>query len=176
MSEDRLGDLRLDLAQAVNQVYKFMSKLGKQHWEEVKWILRYLKGTTIHSIMFNMEQNVSSIVGYVDSNYAVDLDDRKSTTEYVFTLAWRPICWKSSIQSIIVMSTIEAEYMVVYEAPKCIILGPNILMRGSKRSELVASIHILLQKVHSSENAIDMLTKSVTSEKFKYCLDLLYVS
>lgn len=78
---------RLDLAQAVNQVYKFMSKLGKQHWEEVKWILRYLKGITIHRIMLNMEQSVSSVVGYVDSDYAVDLDDRKSTTKYVFTLA-----------------------------------------------------------------------------------------
>src|ERR1044072_5483685 len=36
---------RPDLAQAVSQVCKFMSKPGKQHWEAVKWILRYLRGT-----------------------------------------------------------------------------------------------------------------------------------
>ena len=36
---------RPDIAHAVGVVSRFMSKLGKQHWEAVKWILRYLKGS-----------------------------------------------------------------------------------------------------------------------------------
>jgi len=51
-------------------------------------------------------------VGYVDSNYAGDLDDKRST-RYVFTFGGGPICWKSIIQSLVAMSTTEAKYMAV---------------------------------------------------------------
>lgn len=72
-----------------------MSKPRKQHWEAVKWILRYLKSITDHYIMFIKKYGVPSVVGYVDSNYAGDLDDKRSITEYVFSLVGGPICWKS---------------------------------------------------------------------------------
>src|ERR1044072_8365062 len=68
--------------------------------------------------MFSREQSLPSVVRFVDSDYGRDLDDRRSTTGYVFTLAGGPICWKSSVQSIVAMSTIEAEYMAVAEAAK----------------------------------------------------------
>src|ERR1044072_2289768 len=79
---------RPDLAQAVSQVCKFMSKPGKQHWEAIKWILRYLRGTSDRGIMFSREQTVPSVVGYVDSDYAGDLDDCRSTTGYVYIGGW----------------------------------------------------------------------------------------
>ena len=62
-----------------------------------------------------LEQN---LVGYVDSDYAGDLDKRCSTTGYVFTLAKGPVSWRSTLQSTVVLSTTEAEYMVVTEAFK----------------------------------------------------------
>ncbi|KAL0289859.1 UNVERIFIED_CONTAM: Retrovirus-related Pol polyprotein from transposon TNT 1-94 [Sesamum angustifolium] len=74
-----------DLAHAISQVCKYMSKL---------------------------------VVGYVDSDYAGDLDDRRSTIGYVFTLGGGPIRWKSTVQSIMTLSTTKAEYMVVAEAAK----------------------------------------------------------
>ncbi|KAL0337527.1 UNVERIFIED_CONTAM: Retrovirus-related Pol polyprotein from transposon TNT 1-94 [Sesamum calycinum] len=74
-----------DLAHAISQVCKYMSKL---------------------------------VVGYVDSDYAGDLDDRRSTIRYVFTLGGGPIRWKSTVQSIMTLSTTKAEYMVVAEAAK----------------------------------------------------------
>ena len=43
---------RPDLAHAVSQVSKFMSKPGRRHWEAVKWIFRYLKGTAGYGIVF----------------------------------------------------------------------------------------------------------------------------
>jgi hypothetical protein len=58
------------------------------------------------------------VVRYVDADFAEDLDDRRSTTGYVFTLVGGPICWKSMIQSTVEMSTIEVEYMVAVEATK----------------------------------------------------------
>ncbi|XP_031256212.1 uncharacterized protein LOC116114197 [Pistacia vera] len=37
---------RPDIAHVVGVVSRYMSNQGKQHWEAVKWIIRYLKGTT----------------------------------------------------------------------------------------------------------------------------------
>ena len=52
----------------------------------------------------------------------------------------------------------------------------HIDVRFHKISELVSSGELLLEKVHTSENAADMLTKPVTIEKFKHCLNLINVS
>ena len=51
-------------------------------------------------------------MGYMDSDYAGDIDDRRFITRYMFTLAGGPIYWKSTVQSIVALSTTEAEYMV----------------------------------------------------------------
>ena len=69
---------RPDLAHAVSQVSKYMSKPGRQHWEAIKWIFRYLRGTVGHCIVFGNQQGVPLVVGYVDSDYAGDLDNRLS--------------------------------------------------------------------------------------------------
>jgi hypothetical protein len=49
-------------------------------------------------------------------------------------------------------------------------------LRFHKIRELVATGELLLEKIHTSENATDMLTKPVTAYKFKHCLDLTNVS
>ena len=79
---------------------------------------RYLKGTIEYGITFVRQKSDLSVVGYVDADYARDLDDRRSTTGYVFTLARGPICWKPMIQSMFAMSMTEAEYMATAEATK----------------------------------------------------------
>ena len=51
----------------------------------------------------------------------------------------------------------------------------HIRIRFHKIRELAASGEVLLEKVHTLENHVNMLTKPVTTEKFKHCLDLLRV-
>ncbi|KAE8672700.1 putative ribonuclease H protein [Hibiscus syriacus] len=109
---------RPDLAHVVSQVCKYMSKPGKQYWEAVKWIFRYLKGTVGHGMVFGSQRDNPLVVGYVDSDYAGDLDNRRSTTGYVFTLGGGPICWKSTVQSVVALSATEVEYMEAAEAAK----------------------------------------------------------
>ena len=77
-----------------------------------------MKGTTDYDITFVRQKSDLSVVGYVDTDYVGDLDDRRSTTGYVFILTRGPICWRSMIQSTVAMSTTEAEYMAVAEAAK----------------------------------------------------------
>ena len=57
-------------------------------------------------------------MGYVDSNYAGDLDSRKSMTGYVFRFAGGPICRKSTLQDVVALSTIEAKYMAMTQEGK----------------------------------------------------------
>ena len=67
---------RPDIAQAVVVVSWFMSNPGKDHWEEVKWLLRYLKGTS----------EVCLLEGLADANLGGCEDSRKSTIGYTFTI------------------------------------------------------------------------------------------
>jgi hypothetical protein len=72
---------RPDIAHAVGVVSRYMNNSIKEHWEEVKWILRYLRGTGNHALYFGGSEIV--LQGYVDSNMAGDKDSRRSTTGYV---------------------------------------------------------------------------------------------
>lgn len=79
---------RPDLAHSMSVVSRYMSCAGKTHWEAVKWIVRYMKRTTNHGLKFARSDIADSdaLVGYVDSDFAANLDSRKSLTDYVFNL------------------------------------------------------------------------------------------
>ncbi|KAK9205945.1 hypothetical protein WN943_016216 [Citrus x changshan-huyou] len=83
----------------------------------VKWILRYLYGTIDVGLLFKKGCG-QQCMGYCDSDFAGDLDKRRSTTGYVFTLGGGSISWRSILQSTIALSTTEAEYMAATEAVK----------------------------------------------------------
>ncbi|RVW22925.1 Retrovirus-related Pol polyprotein from transposon TNT 1-94 [Vitis vinifera] len=55
---------------------------------------------------------------YVDADFAGDIDSRKSTTGFVFTLGGTAISWTSNLQKIVTLSTTEAEYVAATEAGK----------------------------------------------------------
>ena len=74
---------RPDIAQAVRVVSSYMSNLKEEYWRAVKYILRYLKGSSYMALWYNGMDIPQH--GYVDSNFAGDVDSRKSTTCYVFT-------------------------------------------------------------------------------------------
>ncbi|XP_071728192.1 secreted RxLR effector protein 161-like [Rutidosis leptorrhynchoides] len=108
---------RPDIAQAVSVVSRYIDRLGKVHWQAVQWILRYLKGTTDIGLVFDSGGN-TNVTGYVDSDYAGDLDRRRSQTGYVFTLGRCAISWKATLQSTVALSTTEAEYITMTEGVK----------------------------------------------------------
>ena len=110
---------RPDISHAVGNVSRYMHNPGKEHWQAVKWILRYIQKTLDVGLIFKKDDMVGQhVVGYCDSNYAGDLDKRRSTTGYVFTLAKAPVSWKSTLQSTVALSTTEVEYMAIIEAVK----------------------------------------------------------
>ncbi|XP_047308518.1 secreted RxLR effector protein 161-like [Impatiens glandulifera] len=108
---------RLDLARAVSVVSRFMVQLVKEHWQAVKRIFRYLRGTFDVGLIYGGDTQCL-ITGYSDSDYAGDVDSRRSMTGYVFTLGGSVVSWKATIQPIVTLSTTEAEYMALTEAAK----------------------------------------------------------
>jgi hypothetical protein len=61
----------------------------------VKWVLQYLRGTSDYCITYNY--GCELVCGYVDSDFAGDLDKRRLTSGYVFTLAGGSISWMSKL-------------------------------------------------------------------------------
>ena len=107
---------RPDIAYAVGVVSRYMSNPGKKHWEAVKGIMRYLKGTKGMRICFGSKE--ACIDGYTDADYTDDMDKRRSTSGYVFMFTGGAVSWQSCLHNCVSMSTIEAEYIAIAEACK----------------------------------------------------------
>ncbi|PNY15444.1 retrotransposon-related protein [Trifolium pratense] len=103
---------RPDLAYSVCLVARFMERPTEMHVTAVKRIMRYLKGTLGFGIMYKFNSKSGMCLkGWCDSDYAGDLDDRKSTTGFVFMLGGGAVSWSSKKQPIVTLSTTEAEYV-----------------------------------------------------------------
>ena len=85
-----------NIAFAVGVVSRYMSNPRKKHWEAVKGILRYLSGTKDMCLCFG--KSISGVLGYTNSDYAGNFDNRRSTTGYIFTLCGGAISWMSRLQ------------------------------------------------------------------------------
>jgi hypothetical protein len=194
---------RPDIAHAVGVVSRYMNNPGKEHWEAVKWILRYLRGTTTHALCFGGSDTF--LQGYVDSDMAGDKDSRRRTTGYVFTIGGTTVSWISKLKKVVALSTTKAEYVAATEASKEMIWLQRFMEELGKKQEnnklycdSQSAIHLAknsafhsktkhiqlryhfirstledgqlkLEKIHTSQNPADMLTKGVTREKLSSC-------
>ena len=155
---------RPDIAHAVGVVSRFLSNPGKKHWEAVKWILRYLKGTSNSSLCFGGADPV--LEGYTDSDMAGDPDGRKSTSGYLYTFAGGAVSWQSRLQKCVALSTTEAEYIAVAEAGKEMLWLKRFLQElGINQTEY---------KIHcDSQSAIDLSKNSMYHSRTKH-IDIRY--
>lgn len=103
--------VRLDLAHVVSIVSRYMANLERAYWEAVERVLQYHLGTQKNCLVIG-GTNVS-FVGFSNSDYAGDLDKRRSITTNVFTIEGTTVIWKTKLQSTIVLSTTKAEYIAV---------------------------------------------------------------
>ena len=98
---------RPNIAHTVGLVSRYLSNPGKVHWEAVKWIFRYLWGTSKLSLCYGSYNPI--LQGYTDADIVGDVDSRKSTSIYLFTFSGGAISWQSKLQNCVVLSTIVAE-------------------------------------------------------------------
>ena len=103
------------ISYAVGKTARYSSNPSDAHWSAVKRIMRYLNGSIHLGLLYKKDGN-QRLIGYSDADWAGDLDDRTSTSGYVFQLSGAPISWRSKKQSCVALSTAEAEYMALSSA------------------------------------------------------------
>ena len=103
---------RPDIAYAVGVLYRFSANPGPGHWKAVKHLFRYLKGTMDYKLTYSPDTTSPHLfTAYSDADHGGDKIGGKSTTGYVIKIGTGAISWSSKLQSIIALSTTEAEYI-----------------------------------------------------------------
>jgi hypothetical protein len=100
---------RPDIAYAVNQACLYMHSPRVAHWNLVKRILRYLRGTVNSGITISASPS-TDLRAYSDADWAGCPDTRRSTSGYCVFLGESLISWSSKRQPTVSRSSTEAEY------------------------------------------------------------------
>ena len=121
---ERVGSLlyatqtRPDIQYVVSVLAQFSARPGKAHFEGVKRVLRYLKGTANFGLVLGGPGDKIDLVGWTDSDWAQDVVTRRSIGGFVFDIAGGSISWSSKKQPTVALSSVEAEYMAASNATK----------------------------------------------------------
>ncbi|KAH9668792.1 Integrase catalytic domain-containing protein [Citrus sinensis] len=105
--------LSSNIAQVVGAVSRYMANPDGEHWIAVKRIMRYIRGNSDVALCYGGSE--FTVRRYVNLDFAEDLDKRKSTTGYVFTLAGGAVSWVSKLQTVVALSTTKVEYMAAIQ-------------------------------------------------------------
>ena len=157
---------RLDIAQAVGALARYMSKPTQDHWEQAKGVLRYLASTAEYGLIFKKTDGELTLHGYCDADFAGDVDTRRSTTGYVFPLGGAAISWSSRLQSTVAASTTEAEYMAASAAVKEGLWLRKLMMDFNKP---VNTLVIMCD----NQAAITLMKNHIASSRTKH-IDIMY--
>ena len=167
MYRSMVGNLRYltctrpDLLFSVGVVSRFMEEPVYGHLKAIKRILRYVKGTLDHGLWYG-RSNMCSLLGFSDSDWVGDIDDRKSTSGFVFFMGNTAFTWSSKKQPIVTLSTCEAEYVA---ASSCVthavwlrnLLGDLGMAQGSATEVMV-----------DNKSAIELAKNPVHHERSKH--------
>ena len=117
---------RPDIAYAVGICVRYQADPRTSHLETVKWIYKYVHGTSNFGILYSYE-TTSILVRYCDADWASSSDDRKSTFGGCFFLGNNLISWFRKKQNCVSLSTVEVEYIAVRSACTQLIWMKNML-------------------------------------------------
>ena len=118
---------RPDIAYAVSLLARFNANPGKAHWQAVKHLFRYLKGTLDLRLTYGPSKEDELFVTYSDADYAGDEDTLRSTGVYVLKFETGAVVWSSKLQTVVAQSTTEAEYLAAVGAGRDIVWMRNLL-------------------------------------------------
>ena len=106
-----------DLAYAVGALSKHAACPGQAHFAVLKRVYHYLHGTMDTCLVYRKMSELS-LLGYVDADWAGDINDCRSISGYTFITAGGAISWSSKKQPSVALSSTEAEYMATAATTK----------------------------------------------------------
>ena len=104
-----------DIAFPIGVLGRYQSNPGIDHWRAAKKVMRYLQGTKDYMLMCRRTDSLK-VIGYSDSDFAVCVDSRKSTSGSIFKLAHGAVSWRSAKQTLTTTSTMEVKFVSCFEA------------------------------------------------------------
>lgn len=108
---------RPDIAAGASMSAQKMSQPNQEDWNELKRVLKYLKGTTnLKLALCKKNFEGESLCGYSDASWADNKSDRKSNSGHVFMVNGAAVCWSSRKQQLVALSTCEAEFIALSDA------------------------------------------------------------
>ena len=107
---------RPDISYAVHRLAKYMSNLGRAHWEALKRLVQYLLGTRELWLVYGRDR--SGLAGFTDADWGTSDDTRHSVCGYVYTFDGGAISWSAKQQMVVALSSTEAEYIGITHATK----------------------------------------------------------
>jgi len=104
-----------DISFAVQTVSQFSKNPGLAHWDAVKQIFHYLKGTA--DLWLSCRAVKDNLVGYADVDGSM-AEDRHTISGYAFMLFGGTVSWSAKWQEIVSLSTMESKYVAITHAAK----------------------------------------------------------
>jgi hypothetical protein len=156
---------RPDISCAVSTLSQFLQDPTETHMKAARHVLRYLKGTNHLCITYGACKELR-ILGFSDSNWGGNLNDRKSTTGYLYIINNGLVSWTSHKQTTVAVSTLEAEYMALSDASR----------EAIARSQLYDELRIKLPPpliLSDSRGALDICDNPTNYQKAKH-IDIRY--
>ena len=129
-------------------------------------ILRYISGTRDYGILYSKWDDDCILLGYTESDFAVSIDDRKSTSGHIF-VRLGAISWASQKQPIVTLSTTEAEYVAATSAA-CQAVWIRRIMIDLMQDQEGAT------KIYCDNNSIIELSKNQVFHKRSKHIDTRY--
>ena len=158
---------RPDLAYSVGRLSQFCEAPVKEHWTAIKRVFRYIRGSQNVGLRFGPCDSLK-VEGYCDSDWGGCPITRKSTEGIVFKFGGAPVVWKSKKQSIVALSSCEAEYVALCSAAKeAIWLSRLLADMLTEPSSTPVPLHV------DNDGSIDLAKNQTVSQRTKH-VDIRY--
>jgi hypothetical protein len=159
---------RPDIAHAVGVLCRFMSKPGPAHWKAAKHLFCYLRGSIDYRLTYAPDPSSSQLFTmYSDADHGGNPDNGRSTSAYVMKMGTGTVSWMSRLQSIVALSTTEAEFISAVSA------GQEIVWMRSFLGELGYSFDAPLLLLVDNQSTIQVAHNPEHHGRMKH-LDLRF--
>lgn len=157
---------RPEIMYVVSLISRFMESPKDSHWQAGKRILRYVSGTRNYGIQY-AKSNEFKLIGYTDSDCVGSIDDRKSTSGYVFHFGIGVVSWASKKQPIVTLSFAEAEYVAATGA-SCQAVWMRRMLKDLRQEQKEAT------RIYCDNNSAIALSKNPVFHKRSKHIDTRY--
>jgi hypothetical protein len=157
---------RADISRSVGVLSKFNTAPTETHLTAAKRVLRYLKGTADYGIVYACSPEPPAL--YSDASWADDSENCHSTSGIICIQSQGPISWSSKQQSVVALSTAEAEYIAASEAMReACWLRQLLSALNSTWSKLPISLHVDNQSAIALANVTSKCSTKTNTKRTK---------